>query len=86
MRVWLGEEDSNPRKQVQSLSSYHWTIPQLFTAWSLYPKQGYVSRVNRNFTPGKRCHREKGFFNLKNAYIEESHTAQEQFIALIMPV
>ena len=25
---WLGEEDSNPRKQVQSLSSYHWTIPQ----------------------------------------------------------
>jgi hypothetical protein len=26
--IWLGEEDSNPRKQVQSLSSYHWTIPQ----------------------------------------------------------
>jgi hypothetical protein len=43
----LGEEDSNPRKQVQSLSSYHWTIPQLFTAWSLYPKRGYVSRVKR---------------------------------------
>ena len=29
---WLGEEDSNPRKQVQSLSSYHWTIPQGVTA------------------------------------------------------
>jgi hypothetical protein len=30
--TWLGEEDSNPRKQVQSLSSYHWTIPQSVAA------------------------------------------------------
>ena len=30
--VWLGEEDSNPRRQSQSLPSYHWTIPQSITA------------------------------------------------------
>ena len=36
--VWLGEEDSNPRKQVQSLSSYHWTIPQAITDLALYTK------------------------------------------------
>ena len=33
---WLGEEDSNPRKQVQSLSSYHWTIPQADTKSKQY--------------------------------------------------
>ena len=43
--LWLGEEDSNPRKQVQSLSSYHWTIPQACpTAYALYPKPPHVSR------------------------------------------
>ncbi len=25
---WLGDRDSNPNKQIQSLLSYHWTIPQ----------------------------------------------------------
>jgi hypothetical protein len=34
----LGEEDSNPRKQVQSLSSYHWTIPQTLTSPSTISK------------------------------------------------
>src|SRR5574337_1073327 len=41
---WLGEEDSNPRKQVQSLSSYHWTIPQSMTELALYTNHGGVSR------------------------------------------
>ncbi len=25
---WLGDRDSNPDSQIQSLESYHWTIPQ----------------------------------------------------------
>jgi hypothetical protein len=28
LRLWLGEEDSNPCTVVQSHVSYHWTIPQ----------------------------------------------------------
>ena len=40
-KVWLGEEDSNPRKPVQSLSSYHWTIPQLRSC-TIYKTRGSV--------------------------------------------
>ena len=69
MLVWLGEEDSNPRKQVQSLSSYHWTIPQLFTAWSLYPKHGYVSRVKRKFYSRLTVAATKWLLRIKNAPI-----------------
>ena len=46
---WLGEEDSNPRKQVQSLSSYHWTIPQSLTS---------LSTISKSLTgvKGKKAH------------------------------
>ncbi len=27
-KLWLGEEDSNLRNEIQSLVSYRWTIPQ----------------------------------------------------------
>jgi hypothetical protein len=27
-KVWLGDRDSNPDRQIQNLQSYHWTISQ----------------------------------------------------------
>lgn len=53
-KILLGEKDSNPHKQIQSLSCYRYTIPQ----YSIQYKKSRVQRSRpncpslRNSTPG----------------------------------
>ena len=46
---WLGNRDSNPNKQSQSLSCYRYTIPQNFTVVLLYPIFLYCQDLFENF-------------------------------------
>ena len=40
---WLGNRDSNPNKQSQSLSCYRYTIPQYFDSKSIIPQISNMS-------------------------------------------
>ena len=42
--IWLGREDSNPYKQIQSLPSCHWTTPQEL---NLYHKTGWFVNLSK---------------------------------------
>jgi hypothetical protein len=64
--IWLGREDSNPYKQIQSLPSCHWTTPQYSIISTTYETIQYtINRQKRSIKATAEIFGEdRGFFEL----------------------